>query len=595
MTQAAIRCPLRGLELVGTPISGYAPVIVGGVDALATDNGDTSYVDLDAEPDVSSGAYLEGTFDAAAIPTGHLVTGMFLAVKMRGGIGSTGDSQIFVGVWDGAQFTTKEDAQDAGWLWGDYFISPEDGATYAYADPVYDATPEFGFTVLGDANDWSNVQTNAFGDEFSFTLANLRAGTVKGYLQSEAFYGDPAGTWLSRVTSMELVIRHAPIPDPWPATYPDPPSHTPYEAVPNLVDIEDVYGASRKANVSENETRTGMGGGGGVNWNQGAIDAFYAELVEGRAPDDGFASTSDTANGLYVSFVFERLRATASPPSVNLQNRMSIWKHVPYENALYVNSSAFSTPEYEHQRATIGENDDPLWDYAGLVYTSDDQIEWGRLVGDEYVADYRLEVEKFEIRIYNASSATGDNYSAYATRLMELEAYDYTETMNSVTPDEVTEYSTDLSILIDSRAGGTLAAYDYFTWPTIAGEDLAGALDLLTSQEIPAIFPTEEDDPTFNSSDYVDVTDRMELDAHGQPCVFVYFAQNDQHLAHPFAPGTFSVNGQFERSIHGSIGGRYELAFPDRRYPYRPLSPLNDAVPAPDIRSSTHPARLRWL
>lgn len=598
MAQSVIRCPLRGLTLVGTPTPGFEPVLVGGPDALASDDGDTSSLTIEPEPDVGSGAYYVGTFDGADIPVGHLVTGMALAVKARGGLGGDFDGECLVGFWDGTLAATKDQADENSLLWDDYRVDADEGSTYAYTGPTFPEVPDFGFLAIDDANTWSFNQTSEFGSPPAFTLNNLRAGTVKGYIQAHDFWGNVPGEYVLRITSFELIIRHAPIPSPYPLTFGDPeyvPVYTDYLPVPNLVDLEDVYGQSSKANVSENETRTGLGGGSGHPWSQSGIDAFWDELIRTRAPNDGFASTSDVANGLYVTFVFEGLTATGTP-RVNLQNRMSIWKHVPYSYNSYINTSAVgSTPVYDHQRATIGESGDPLWDYAGLVNTSDTTTEWGRFVpdelgGGEYVANYKLDVAKFEIRLWNVDSATGDNYSAHATRLMKLEAYDYTEVMNAVTPDEINTYSTDLSILIDSRADGVEAHYEYYTWPTIAGDALStgAVLDKLTEVEVPAVYTD------INSSDYVDVTDRMELDAHGQPCVFVHFLQNDQHLPHPFVVGTFSVNGSFERSIHGSIGARYEMDFPDRRFVYRDLAPLNNDVP-PVLTTRINEHRVRWF
>jgi hypothetical protein len=143
LAQGIIGCPLRGLELVGTFTAGYEPTIVGGPDALATDDADTSYVDIDPEPGASSGAYLQGIFDAAAIPEGHMPTAMMLAVRVRDS-GSVGASQAYVGVWDSAQHPTREDAQSVFYLWGDYSIyTPAPGGGYQWVEP------EFGVDDLG--------------------------------------------------------------------------------------------------------------------------------------------------------------------------------------------------------------------------------------------------------------------------------------------------------------------------------------------------------------------------------------------------------------------------------------------------------------
>lgn len=558
MSQSLITCSLRKLEVKGRATPGYEPVIVGGPNALISDDDDTSYVEIDAQPsayvDGDDPPMVVGTFEGADIPDGHLITGMFLAMKMRSS-GTSGGTDAFTGVWDAGIYPTYNDANDAGYLNGDYFAFPEDDINWAWSSPSFQDFPEYGFFVIFDANEWSGWQVEE-GFGHSFALGNVRGGQVHCYMKAPSFWGGTPNQWMARISCVRLLVRHAPIPDPYPDVFSFDDVFTPWQPVPNLLDQIDPYGLSSKANVSENETRTGLGGS--IPWDQGGIDAFYAEVMA-RAPDDGFASTSDTANGLYVSFVFEDLVATANPTRVNMQSRMSVWKHLPYPTTRYVNSSGFGGgPVWTHQRVTIGD-DDPLWEFAGLVSTRDEVTEW---------QSYELTIVKFEVQIYDATSATGDGYAG--TGEMVLEMYEYTDQMEAITPSQTNITSTDSWGSLDTRANGSIVRYEYFSWPTVGGLGLSG-LDQLATRSIP-VAQTE-----VNNSEYVDVTSHVVRDRANQQCVWIMFAQNDHHMDNPFdlAPGAFAnSNGGLERSIHGSVQARYEIEFPNRRYPFDGLYPL---------------------
>lgn len=547
MAQGLITCALRGLAVVGTATAGFEPTIVGGSDALATDDDGASYVELVGElgayPDSTDPPMVVGSFDAAAIPDGHLVTGVFLAVKMRGGVGADGDAQVEFGAWDGAVYSSRADADDAGYLLEE-FVYPPGSASWEWADWEYDGYPELGFRVIPDARNWSFWQVDE-GFGYSFSLENLRAGLVRGYLRTPGFWG--GGDYRSQVGTLRLIVRHAPIPDPYPASA-GPAVYSSWLPVPDLIGKEEGYSGDYY-HASLNVTRTGLGGGVGSPWNAAGIDAFYEDMKALTPPGGG---VSDVANGLYTSFVFERLRANVSTPNVNLQFRTALWKALPGIPSLFINNSSFGGSDlWVHQRA--GLDDDPTWDLAGLVDTSDAVTDW---------ASYRVEVLAFYVRLVADVAVNNAGSPPTMTHLMR-----HFPAMEGRVPEDSEDLvATDYSS-VDSRVGPVPVGRErHATWPAVSAIAATGLTHLQTV-----------DAGAVGDPPWVDVTGLVVEDSFGLPCVWLHLSQGDQNSSNPFdlAPGAFAnTNPDWERSIHGNVYVKVDLGFPDRRFPYLGLEPL---------------------
>lgn len=555
MAQTIVECPLRDLSLVGTPTPGYEPTIVGGVDALASDDGDGSYVEWGGEPGAPSGAYLDGSFDAAAIPDGHIVTGMFLAVKMRQS-GSSGYSTIDSGIFDSAQFPDRDTAASEGWLWTN-FLDADDGTSYAFTGPRYEDYPELGFEVFEDARDWAGAQTDAYGDEFSFTLDDLRAGTVKCALWVPGFYSAPPGTYQSRITAVKLYVRHAPLPVVdifWPAPSP----FTGFVPVPDLEDLEVGYGGlGDYVNLSENQDRSAGVGGYPSGWVQSALDTYWAEIIRDTPPGGAGIGSTGLGNGIYNSFVY--MLVSNSGPYANFQNRNCANKVCLYPTHRFVNNGNDSSPVWQHQRATLGAANDPYDDYAGLVQTTDGLIEW-----DD---DYRLRCEKLEVKL------RAQMMSTFEPLVAELSTYP-DNPPRDVGASTSGPLSAWVSAGVDTRAtpGETVYQDHYSTLPSHAGSE---SLPLLDSGTL---------DPggtgLYESPDWIDVTADKVLDEHDVDTWWFWWGQADQHSGSAFgfgSPGNEGLDGSAEKSYNADVLMRVTLGFPDRRFEYLSLDPLNQA------------------
>jgi hypothetical protein len=203
-----IELPLRNISAV-TNGNAYDVTIVGGADALTSQDGDSSYVRLPLRPAVGDPkSYITGTFQTAYIPTGATILDVDFYVLARSETGAFSfcAGSIYTGAYGGPN-------QSASWsASGLDYVAKSSGAGTTYP-----------------------------------TLANLNAGLVNGSVEN--YYGTYAPM---RVTRAWLRVRYSdnlPLPDGVP-----PSNQTIAGAIPlppsgftvDMRDITQVYGGYTK-------------------------------------------------------------------------------------------------------------------------------------------------------------------------------------------------------------------------------------------------------------------------------------------------------------------------------------------------------------
>lgn len=546
MPQTFTRCPLRGLTLVNASGTAADPTVVGGGDALASDDGDGTYAELGAFPAANAGnTHLLGAFDGAAIPDGHVVSGMFLAMRSRRS-GVSGYASTNVWLFDGSRAGSLDDALDNGTYWSSYFIDPpEFDPVYGWAEAWFPDNPELGMGVVDDYDEWGYTQ---FWED-NFTLDALRGGSILLALQPAIFYGATAADYLHRFTSVELVIRHAPLVagpvTPW-LTLPDSIGHNGggyASGFPSLV------------LTSENETRSGLGGGGpGSPWDVAGINAFFKEVHQLRAPGSPpFGGQGDPGN-IYSTgneaFIYEDLNAFG--PNVNQQTRVALGKYTPWPSSLYVPATSTFSPDLWSHWNDAKPTNDPTHDYAGFVSSAP---EW---------EGYELTVEKYEVQLLFSPGGLG---TVPADLVMRARLYPGGAAM--------VPYTADVG---DLSSWGVYAtgpwSHDYYNaYPTIAGASLS-AWPLLAEVVGNPDSPIED-----LLTDWIDVTDDVVPDDHGVPAVWVHYNLAEQEGGDsPFtwAPGEYrNSNGSFYRNFGAVVGYRLDLSWPRWRFEVIEEWPLN--------------------